>query len=59
MYIFSFFLNIIVILLLICYKDTQKMDKKIEVEVEAASGRKYLGWKYAHLLNEKDTSTLI
>ena len=35
------------------------MDKEIEVEVEAASGRKDLGWKYARLLNEKDTSTLI
>ena len=35
------------------------MDKEIEVEVEAASGRKYPGWKYACLLNEKDTNTLI
>ena len=31
------------------------MDKEIEVEVEAASGRKDPGWKYARLLNEKDT----
>ena len=35
------------------------MDKEIEVEVEAASGRKDPGWKYACLLNEKDTNTLI
>ena len=35
------------------------MDKEIEVEVEAASGRKDPGWKYARLLNEKDTTTLI
>ena len=35
------------------------MDKEIEVEVEAASGRKDPGWKYARLLNEKDTNTLI
>ena len=35
------------------------MDKEIEVEVEATSGRKDPGWKYAHLLNEKDTNTLI
>ena len=35
------------------------MDKEIEVEVELARGRKDLGWKYACLLNEKDTSTLI
>ena len=35
------------------------MDKEIEVEVKAASGRKDPRWKYAHLLNEiKDTSTL-
>ena len=35
------------------------MDKEIEVEVEPANGRKDLGWKYARLLNEKDTNTLI
>ena len=35
------------------------MDKEIEVEVEATSGRKDLRWKCASLLNEKDTSTLI
>ena len=35
------------------------MDKEIEVEVEAASGRKDPGWKYTRLLNEKDTNTLI
>ena len=29
------------------------MDKEIEVEVEAASGRKDPGLKYARLLNEK------
>ena len=34
------------------------MDKEIEVEVEPASGRKDLGWKYARLLNEKDTCRL-
>ena len=35
------------------------MDKEIEVEVEAASGRKDPGWKYARLLNEKDTNTFL
>ena len=35
------------------------MDKEIEVEVEPASGRKDMRWKYACLLNEKDTSTHI
>ena len=35
------------------------MDKEIEVEVEPVSGTKYPGWKYAGLLNEKDTSMLI
>ena len=34
------------------------MDKEIEVEVEAASGIKDPGWKYACLLNEKDANTL-
>ena len=35
------------------------MDKESEVEVELASGRKDPRWKYARLLNEKDTSKLI
>ena len=35
------------------------MDKDIKVEVDVASGRKDPRWKYARLLNEKDTSTLI
>ena len=35
------------------------MDKEIEVEVKPASGRKDQRWKYARLLNEKDTSMLI
>ena len=35
------------------------MDKEIKVEVEPTSGRKDPRWKYACLLNEKDTSMLI
>ena len=34
------------------------MDKEIEVEVKAVSGRKDPRWKYVRLLNEKHTSTL-
>ena len=59
MYIFSFFSQYncyFIVDLLLRYT---KIDKEIEVEVAAASGRKDPRWKYACLINEKDTSTLI